>query len=114
MLAPGAAEGLGWQELDAQWSVAIQAARSASATRWPELTVDGTLGEARLYLARLTEPQARPAIEPNGALTAAVRSRMPDAPLAEGVVTPPGLRRLGSLACRGRAGGAAADRRGRA
>lgn len=91
MLAPGAADGLGWQELDAQWSVAIQAARSVSATRWPELTVDGTLGEARLYLARLTEPEARPAIEPNGTLAAAVRSRIPDAPLAEGVVTPPGF-----------------------
>ncbi|WP_247196688.1 CATRA conflict system CASPASE/TPR repeat-associated protein [Streptomyces sp. GESEQ-35] len=93
MLAPGATEDLGWAELDAQWSEAVRAARPAGATRGPGPPVDGLLGEARLYLARLSEPAARPSIDPHGPLSVALRSRISGAPAhgAAGVVTPEGF-----------------------
>jgi len=80
MLAPEAA-GEGWPELDAQWSAAVRAAG------------EGASGEARLYLARLSDPAARPAADPAGALAAAVRSHAPGAPdrIPEGAVTPQGF-----------------------
>jgi len=88
MLAPDAAENLGWAELDGQWSDAVRAADPGGAA-----PACGTLGEARLYLARLVDPGAQPAAESAGALVAAVRSRAPGAPdqLPEGVVTPQGF-----------------------
>ncbi|NEA64441.1 CATRA conflict system CASPASE/TPR repeat-associated protein [Streptomyces sp. SID12488] len=93
MLAPNAAENLGWPELDAQWSGAVHAAQPVGASPEPQQPVDGLLGEARLYLARLAEPESRPSIEPNDPLAAAVRSRIPGAPAHEsaGVVTPQGF-----------------------
>jgi hypothetical protein len=88
MLAPDAAENVGWAELDAQWSGAVRGAGPGAAA--PN---SGTLGEARLYLARLIDPYTQPSADPTGALVATVRSRAPDAPdgLPEGVVTPQGF-----------------------
>ncbi|MFB7168080.1 CATRA conflict system CASPASE/TPR repeat-associated protein [Streptomyces sp. NPDC056242] len=74
MLAPDAADGLGWMELDAQWSEVVRAQRHEA----------GVLGSARLYLARLAEPD--PPLPPNGLsvasegpLTAYVRTHAPTA-----------------------------------
>lgn len=76
MLAPAAAEGLGWADLDAEWS-AIMPVREAT-----EQPNKGVLGMARLYLARLIEPEVQPSPEPDGPLTAVVRAQVPADPAA--------------------------------
>ncbi|MDT7847569.1 CATRA conflict system CASPASE/TPR repeat-associated protein [Streptomyces justiciae] len=88
MLAPDAAENLGWAELDAHWSDVVRAAGPGAAA-----SNSGTLGETRLYLARLVDPCAQPAAESTGALAATLRSRAPGPPdrVPEGVVTPQGF-----------------------
>ncbi|MEU1710954.1 CATRA conflict system CASPASE/TPR repeat-associated protein [Streptomyces sp. NPDC005706] len=100
MLAPDAADGLGWAELDAQWSGVVRASRN---TQRHEA---GVLGSARLYLARLAEPDplpppngfsAVPSAAPEGPLTAYVRTHAPTADDAwtgwpyAGVVVPLGF-----------------------
>jgi hypothetical protein len=88
MLAPDAAEDLGWAELDAQWSDVVRAAGPAAGA--PNC---GTLGEARLYLARVVDPGAEPAAAAADALVETVRSRAPGAPdrVPDAVVTPQGF-----------------------
>ncbi|WP_328941376.1 BN6_48550 family protein [Streptomyces sp. NBC_00250] len=99
MLAPDAADGLGWAELDAQWSRVVRTARS---TQRHEA---GVIGSARLYLARLSEPDPRPpngvsaapSVAPEGPLTSYVRAHAPTADNASagwpyaGVVVPQGF-----------------------
>lgn len=98
MLAPDAAEGLGWAELDTLWSGVM---RSVQGTAGPGSVV---LGSARLYLARLAEPEtslpdapALPSTAPDNPLTAYVRERAPGAGEAPanwpctGVVVPQGF-----------------------
>ncbi|MFB9602341.1 CATRA conflict system CASPASE/TPR repeat-associated protein [Streptomyces roseofulvus] len=99
MLAPDAADGLGWAELDARWSGVVRAARTAQRHE------AGVLGSSRLYLARLAELapaapnglSAAPSVAPEGALTAYVRAHAPTADDAStgwpyaGVVVPQGF-----------------------
>jgi len=65
MREPAASEGLGWAELDQQWSDAV-------GSPFP-----GVIGSARLFLARLTDPATAPI--PNPGLAAAVRTCPADA-----------------------------------
>ncbi|MCB8905546.1 MULTISPECIES: CATRA conflict system CASPASE/TPR repeat-associated protein [unclassified Streptomyces] len=81
MLAPDAADGLGWAELDGQWSGVLRAAQN---TQRHEA---GVLGSARLYLARLAEPDlptpsrlsAAPSVAPEDPLTTYVSGHAPNA-----------------------------------
>ncbi|MFC5218406.1 CATRA conflict system CASPASE/TPR repeat-associated protein [Streptomyces coerulescens] len=76
MLAPDAAEGLGWAELDALWSAALPGGATT------ERPGSGLLGSARLYLARPAASDERPSPDPDGWLTEAVRTRVPADPTA--------------------------------
>nr|WP_238419694.1 CATRA conflict system CASPASE/TPR repeat-associated protein [Streptomyces taklimakanensis] len=78
MLAPPPEEGLGWRDLDAQWSTVLPAGNVLEG----QPRGRGVLGVARLYLARLAEPGVRPTPEPDRPLVAAVRARTPADPAA--------------------------------
>jgi hypothetical protein len=91
MLAPDAGEGLGWRELDALWSRIVP---TLDAVERPDR---GVLGITRLYLARLTAPDALLAPEPDRGLASIVRERVPAHPAApdgwqnSGVIVPQGF-----------------------
>ncbi|SEQ84265.1 CATRA conflict system CASPASE/TPR repeat-associated protein [Streptomyces radiopugnans] len=76
MLAPAAEEGLGWAELDTQWSAVLPAGDALEGRPRGR----GVLGVARLYLARLAEPGVRPVPEPDRPLAVAVQARTPADP----------------------------------
>lgn len=83
MLEPDPADGIGWTELDRRWSVAMGQPSS------------GVLGVARLFLARLVDPVAKPVPDP--AMTAVVRAGVPADPAApdawpeQGIPVPQGF-----------------------
>lgn len=92
MLAPTAAEGLGWAELDELWSGVVRAVQGSPGRSGPGILRSGFIGSARLYLARLAEPEVPspdgsstiPSVAPGGRLTAHVRAH---APAADGAPT---------------------------
>lgn len=88
MLAPNPAAGIGWAELAEQWQ---QASRAAD-----EGCRRGLYGSSLLFLAKLTEPAARPSIAPRGRQADVVGARMPAPEAAagwtrHGVIVPPGF-----------------------
>lgn len=83
VLEPDPTDRIGWAELDRQWSASMEQPSS------------GTVGVARLFLARLVDPAATPAPDPE--LAAVVRASVPadqaapDAWTERGVAVPEGF-----------------------